>query len=319
MLLLRSLPHLCAGNPASNAAFRANWGRDNCIVWGRARHADFGPLPHSLSIRAVWGGTQHCHVNGRTIAVDDDTFLILNRRTYSTSIRAAQLVESLSICFRPELVGMVHEESGVSLADALDRGGGSHTAPEFLENLQRHDNSVSPVLRFIRAHLASGLDDHAWYEEQLVFLLERMRAWQSKLADQIDQLALIRPATRREAFRRIGLATDYLHSHYAGNVDLVTLAGMACLSKYHFLRLFTLIHGVTPRAYLQRKRVDVAVRLLESTQLAVSEVAATVGFAYESTLLRHVRRRLQLSPRQLRSRVAAGEAACGRASAIAAS
>ena len=61
------------------------------------------------------------------------------------------------------------------------------------------------------------------------------------------------------------------------------------------------------------------VRLIESTQLAVSEVAATVGFAYESTPLRHVRRRLKLSPRQLRSRAAAGEAAWGRASAIGAS
>jgi transcriptional regulator GlxA family with amidase domain len=120
---------------------------------------------------------------------------------------------------------------------------------------------------------------------------------------------LIRPATRREAFRRIGLATDFLHANYAQDVDLGTLARIAYLSKYHFLRLFTLIHGITPRKYLQRKRVDVAVRLLESTQLPISEVTASVGFAFESTLLRQVRRRTKLSPSQLRFRTLDGNGA----------
>lgn len=321
MLLLRTLADLSIGNSPQHDLFRAKWGRESTILWGRARHAEFGPHPHTLSIRAVWGGTQHCHVSGRTIAVDDDNFLILNHgRIVSTSIRATHAVESLTICFAPELAGMVHEEADLTLEQALDRAGSpTEAAPEFLENLQHHENMVSPVLRFIRAHLCRGLADDTWYEEQLLFLLERMRARQSKLARQIEELGMIRAATRREAFRRVGLATDYLHAHYAGNVDLETLARIACLSKYHFLRLFTLIHGVTPRAYLQRKRVDVAVRLLESTELAISEVAGNVGFAYESTLLRHVRRRLKLSPRQLRSRGAASLRDAPRVSAIAAS
>ena len=311
LLLLRTLSDISSHNSDTWELFRANWGRQNSIIWGRSRHADFGPYPHALSIRAVWGGTQHCHVDGRTIAVDDDNFLILNHgRNYSTSIRAPQPVESLAISFRPELAGHVAGEAEISLQAALDRGADAAThAPEFLENLQPHDGTVSPVLRFIRAHLERGLVDEAWYEEQLIFLLERMRVGQSRLQEQIDQLAMIRPATRREAYRRIGMATDFLHAHYAAEVDLGTLARMAYLSKYHFLRLFTLIHGITPRKYLQRKRVDVAVRLLESTQLTISEVAASVGFAFESTLLRHVRRRTQLSPRQLRVRVMTGQAA----------
>jgi AraC-like DNA-binding protein len=307
MLLLRSLPDSSTRDSALGELLRAKWGRENTVIWGRSRHADFGPYMHTLSIRAVWGGAQHCHVEGRCIAVDDDNFLVLNHgRMCATSIRATQPVESLTICFRPELVGLVQGEGEVPLEAALDRGGAS--APqetEFIESLQPHDGVVSPVLKFIRAHLWRGLVDEAWYEEQLVFLLERMRSRQTKLLQEIAQLALIRPATRREAYRRIALATDFLHANYAQEVDLGMLARMAFLSKYHFLRLFTLIHGITPRKYLQRKRVDVAVRLLESTQLSISEVSARVGFAFESTLLRHVRRRTRLSPRQLRVRMGA--------------
>jgi len=284
MLLLRSLPDL---------PLPAKWGQENSIVWGRSRRVEFGPYSQGLSIRAVWGGTQYCHVDGRTVAIDDDNFLILNPgRTCSTSIRAERAVESLTIHYRPELAA-----SG---------------QPEFIENLHPHDAAVSPVLRFIRAHLARGVVDESWYEEQLVFLLERMRCGQARQIEQIDQIALTRPSTRREAYRRIGLATDFLHANYAADVDLGMLARMAHLSKYHFLRLFTLIHGITPRKYLQRKRVDVAVRLLESTQLPISEVTASVGFAFESTLLRQVRRRTKLSPRQLRTRVCTQSAIAAR-------
>jgi AraC family transcriptional regulator len=311
MLLIRSLPDLATTDVESQESLRTKWGRENCIIWGRARRADFRPYPETLSIRAVWGGTQHCHFDGRTIAVDDDSFLILNHgRVYSTSIRATQPVESLTVCFQPDLIRLVNSETESSTEKVLERGnaGPEHSA-EFIENLQPHEGAVSPVLKFIRAHLWRGLVDEAWYEEQLIFLLERMCCRQGKVLEQIDQLALIRPATRREAFRRIALATDFLHTHFVEDVDLDTLAGMAYLSKFHFLRLFRLIHGVTPRVYLQRNRVNVAVRLLESTQLSISEVAARVGFAYESTLLRHIRRRTKLSPRQIRTRVSSGQAA----------
>ena len=165
------------------------------------------------------------------------------------------------------------------------------------------------MLRFIRAHISRGVEDEAWYDEQLVFLLARMQCHHQRLLEQVDNLALIRPATRREVYRRVCLATDFLHTHYAQDVDLTTLARMAYLSKYHFLRLFTLVHGMTPRNYLQRKRISVAIRLLESTRMTMSQIAASVGFAEESTLVRQMRRWTQLTPRQVRARVMAGRAA----------
>jgi AraC-like DNA-binding protein len=284
VLLLRAVPD--PGNCAEYlAASRIRASGQACVIWGRARRCDIPRHPDGLSIRAVWGGRQWCEVNGRSVAVDDDNYLILNPGVPCiTRIDSPYPVESLTICFGP--------------------GAGSEAGQGFVENLQPHDGLVSPVLRFIRAHLARGLTDEQWYEEQLAFLLERMCQGRRKLLEHIDGLDFIRPATRREACRRIGLATDFLHTHYARNIRLATLARIACLSKFHFLRLFTLIHGVTPHTYLRRKRVEVAVRLLESTRHSVSEVTASVGFSFESTLLRHVRRHTQLSPRQLRNRAA---------------
>jgi AraC family transcriptional regulator len=114
-------------------------------------------------------------------------------------------------------------------------------------------------------------------------------------------LPFIRGATRREIYRRIAVATDFIHTNYAQDVDLDALANVACLSKYHFLRLFTLVHGVTPYVFLQNKRTSVAARLLRTTQLTMSQVASCVGFARRSTVVRRIRSRTGFTPLQLRA------------------
>lgn len=301
-MLLRSLPSLTSCDAGLRDGFHSKWGHENCVVWGRALRADFVPPVHSLSIRAAWGGTEHCHVGGRTVGIDDDTFLILNQgRTYSTSIRAEYPVESLAICFRRELAQAAYAAMSVSLARALAEGAGlPERTIEFSENLQAHDRLVSPVLRFIKAHVAQGLEDEGWYEEQLHFLLERMQQRRDRTLLQIERLQFIRGATRREIHRRIAVATDFIHTNYARHLDLEALANVACLSKYHFLRLFTLVHGVTPYAFLQNKRTSVAARLLQTTQLTMSQVASCVGFARRSTVVRRIRSRTGFTPLQLR-------------------
>lgn len=305
-MLLRSSPVLSSSNVEFCNRFRSRWGRENCIIWGRARQAEFGPCAHTLSIRMAVGGAEHCRVNGRTIAVDDDSFLILNDgRVYSTSIRSSWPVESFAICFRPGLVECTYGAMAAGVEQALSQGETlAGRAVEFAENLQPHDRVVSPVLRFIKAHLIQGLDDEAWYEEQLLFLLERMRSHHERVLEHVDTLQLLRAATRHEIHRRVHLATDFLHTNYAQAVGLGELAQVAYLSKYHFLRLFTLVHGMTPFVYLQRKRARVALRLLQSTQLPVDEVASRVGFfAGRSTLLRQIRRWTGLTPLEIRTQI----------------
>ncbi|HKR33483.1 MAG TPA: AraC family transcriptional regulator [Steroidobacteraceae bacterium] len=301
-MLLRTLPDFTAGPVELKPWFNSRWGRENCIIWGRARRARFGPCAHGLSIRAAWGGEERCQFDGRTVAVDDDSFLILNNgRVCTTQIESTHSVESFAIYFGPALVEHAYGAMTLSIEKALERGDTIVArSAEFVECLQPHDKLVSPVLRFIRLHVLRGVDDEAWYDEQMHFLLERMLAHRDGLFERIDSLQLIRATTRREIHRRISLATDYLHSHYREQIDLAALGKAACLSKYHFLRLFTLVHGITPHQYLLRKRAKTAVRLLQTTPLDVSEIASSVGFSQRHALLRQMRRWTGLSPREIR-------------------
>src|SRR6185503_13148522 len=97
----------------------------------------------------------------RIVAVDDDNFLILNHgRVCATSIRAAAPVESLTISFRPGLAEQTCGALAASVERALCQGESIAPQPlEFMEHLWPHDRVVSPVLRYIRAHLLQGIDD----------------------------------------------------------------------------------------------------------------------------------------------------------------
>ena len=73
-------------------------------------------------------------------------------------------------------------------------------------------------------------------------------------------------------------ARDHADRHYAEPLDLEALAAVACLSKFHFLRLFRTTYGTTPAEYVSRRRIERAQDLLRSTNLTVTEVCHTVGF-----------------------------------------
>jgi AraC family transcriptional regulator len=306
MLLMRSLPR--PEDLTRNCEFRRSfykvWGKVNAILCGSETDAAYMPYTQSLSIKACWGGTERYFVDNRTLNVDDDSYLILNdRRTYASSLRSDRPVRSFSIFFQP---GFAEEVLGGMLTPQdriLDRCiEPERRSVEFAEHLRRHDRLVTPVLRYIAFHVDKGIDDEAWYEEQLSFLLERMLGSHRLTAQAIQSLPASRSAKRLELYRRLSWGRDFIHSNYQRPITIDDMARAACLSKFHFIRLFHALEGVTPYRYLQQKRVAAAQRLLANTQLSHVEIADQVGFDHRSTMFRHMRRVTGRSGRQWRGR-----------------
>lgn len=273
-------------NDAYRRGFYRRWGLENCIVRGAGRNAEYTQFRQRLSIKVARGGRERYFIDGRSIAVDDDCFLILNdNRTYGSRFESDVDIQSFSIFFRP---GLAEEVFG-ALSTPVD-GIGAPRAVEFAEALQPHNALVSPMLRYIEHAVTSGVEDGDWYEEQFHFLLERMLAHQRRVAADVQKLAALKTATRNEIHRRLGLAVDLVHSAYETGIGLAEMAEAACLSKFHFLRLFTQLHGITPHAYLQRKRARAARRLLDTTPLTAAQVARRTGFLSRSTMIRQLKR-----------------------------
>lgn len=100
------------------------------------------------------------------------------------------------------------------------------------------------------------------------------------------------PAGSREEIAR---AAAYMRDHLARDISLETVAGVAGLSRHHFLRTFTAAMDITPHAYLVQLRVHEAVRLLRLGH-SLSAAAADTGFADQSHFTRCFKRTLGVPP-----------------------
>jgi AraC-like DNA-binding protein len=326
MLLLRQFPdpkrlEPNAQNESYRRAFYSRWGNENSIILARSRRIEFPLFAQRLSIKAASGGRERYLLThpAREVDVDDDSFLILNDgHTYGSYIAQDREIESFSIFFRPGFADEVRRDIDTPIDRALE-GGTVNSAGEtgFLEFLQPHDRRITPVLNFIRTHVRMGVDDPHWYEEQMYFLLQRMLEHQAQERQRMAELPALKSSTRAEIYRRIMLAANYIQSCFDDDVSLDRIAAEACLSKFHFLRLFRQATGLTPYAFVLRKRAHVASRLIASTGMSFDEIALQVGFTTRSSLFRQMRRWLRQSPRELRGgwsaqarRPARGRGAC---------
>ncbi len=108
-------------------------------------------------------------------------------------------------------------------------------------------------------------------------------------------------ASARDA-RRVGDALRYIELHAADALDLETLAGVAIMSKYHFLRTFRHIVGMTPYQFVLSVRMRrAAVRLATSSE-PVSAIAFETGFGDLSTFNGRFRDVFGMSPMVYRRR-----------------
>jgi AraC-like DNA-binding protein len=87
------------------------------------------------------------------------------------------------------------------------------------------------------------------------------------------------PLVHDETFRRLCRARDLLAAEYQSQVLLDTAAREACLSPFHFHRLFRSTFGETPHDFLTRRRMDRARHLLASGEMSVTEVCFDIGYS----------------------------------------
>jgi AraC family transcriptional regulator len=100
---------------------------------------------------------------------------------------------------------------------------------------------------------------------------------------------------------RISPVLRRLESGGAQPDSLAELASTAGLSRYHFLRTFKRLVGVTPHQWLLRARLRDAARRLVTSRAPITEIALDAGFDDLSNFIRSFRAEFGVPPRRYRS------------------
>ncbi|TMJ85399.1 MAG: helix-turn-helix transcriptional regulator, partial [Alphaproteobacteria bacterium] len=106
-------------------------------------------------------------------------------------------------------------------------------------------------------------------------------------------------ASARDRRRAVETA-HWIEAHSNRQIDLEQAALQADISPFHFLRLFSIVLGVTPHQYLVRSRLRHAARLLAEDGISITDVAYEVGFGDLSNFVRTFHRAAGVSPRKFR-------------------
>lgn len=158
--------------------------------------------------------------------------------------------------------------------------------------------SFLPVLRSIRGPVGERLAEMAERrprDRSISLAGSEAADWWSaleqeerSLRERASRIRCVKPATREALFRRLLLSADFIQTHYERQLNVGLLAAVSNLSPFHFARLFGLVMEETPHAFVVRKRLAVARRLLASGH-GHRDAAERAGFGCRSTLFRHLR------------------------------
>lgn len=257
-----------------------------------------GPLSVFMNLR----GESRCKVDGRTVLVDDQHYFISNRfQPYTLEIQNSEAIETFNIhigeYFSEQFFAGVMQSS-----DTLLNQGRQVEVPTvaFHNRLLKRDAAFNRLVYQLKATEQAPGFNKILFEERLAELLWHLLVQHRGALQAVAALPAMKPATKQELFRRLTFAADFMHEAASGQTDLETIAEVACLSKFHFLRLFRQFYGVSPYQYLQQLRIEKAERLLRSPGNSVADVAAELGFENSSSFSRLFKKHRGVYPSQFR-------------------
>lgn len=232
--------------------------------------------PHggAFSLKLVLSGEEHYEIGPRRIILRPGQFLFVNDgETYASHIN--KRTESISI-FVPQ------NEAAPAIADAVV---GSANAIESCPEARKVFEI--PQIAFGRGQQSTMALQSLIYAIDADDLIETQDAIRQLVTEALSELFNTAPpnaiadvkkrSTRDELRRRILRAKEQIDGMQGQYDSLDDLAASACLSKYHFLRSFNAIFGLSPAAYARHIRLERAGQTVAQTGDIIT-AARTAGY-----------------------------------------
>ncbi|MBM7599743.1 AraC family transcriptional regulator [Virgibacillus halotolerans] len=103
-----------------------------------------------------------------------------------------------------------------------------------------------------------------------------------------------------EGLQRMTKSIDYIENNLDKEIQIEHAATVACMSKFHFQRMFTMLTGVTVAAYIRNRRLTMAAQELIHSKSKVIDVALKYGYESPESFAKVFRKTHGMSPSEVR-------------------
>lgn len=121
------------------------------------------------------------------------------------------------------------------------------------------------------------------------------------LAEYVKEGAAADCEIKSESNMRLESVLHYIHEHTAETISVAKLAALVQMHPNHFIRFFKAHTGYTPANYIKGVRMETAKRLLEESELNISEIAERVGMHEASYFSKMFKEYHSMSPKTYRA------------------
>ena len=235
-------------------------------------------IPHShpeLEIGYFKSGSGIYTVKGRQYEIrPGDIFLFNSDELHKvTTVRPDEPMQTLAVLFQPRLVwdALTDDFSDDLLAAFRSLGeAGKH-------RIDQTHPAYETLIGQIAQIEAEWIKQSPYYRKAVK---NRILDFLITLSRSVDRQT--KPDESDEAFRDvlplINASVDEIEEHFCEELRIHDLAAKYGMSQNFFTSCFKKINGITPKAYINSKRIDKAIRLIRSTDKSMLEIATLCGF-----------------------------------------
>lgn len=178
------------------------------------------------------------------------------------------------------------------MLDLVLRGSDSTALIHFLQSEDRYRNL--PVI-VLTSQSGFRLDLEKVAEEVKVFLGQADYS-QADLVEKMDDILSRNTSLGSEGQRMVYKAVNYIHDHHHEHISRADIANQVNINEQYLSRCFTRELGISPIAYLNKYRIEMAKRILREGKVSVTRIARLVGYASQSYFSRAFQKEVGESP-----------------------
>lgn len=165
-------------------------------------------------------------------------------------------------------------------------------APTSADRDESNTFSAAPAWSFAHLSVATSLDGMLFPGHRIPPEHSQESVMPIEARPQVRSTVVPRGLSRRALTQ----ALDFMERNVGEDVCLNDVARAACVSRWHFARLFRISTGNSPMGYLLRLRIERAKTFLAAGDQTVCTIALKLGFFDQSHFSRTFRRITGVSP-----------------------